>query len=139
MYNRPGVRLLSLTQCRTRSYTGGAEMVREDLNRKVELAFLAAFYSGMLTEKQRRILSLYCEEDLSLGEIADEVGISRQAAHESLTRASEKLAEMEAALGVAERFRKIDFGLENALDALKRKDYSRTETLLKEMLTIETE
>ena len=114
-------------------------MVREDLNRTVELAFLAAFYSGMLTEKQRRILSLYCEEDLSLGEIADEVGISRQAAHESLTRASEKLAEMEAALGVAERFRKIDFGLENALDALRRKDYSRTETLLKEMLTIETE
>ena len=76
MYNRPGVRLLSLTQHRTRSYTGGAEMVREDLNRKVELAFLAAFYSGMLTEKQRRILSLYCEEDLSLGEVARGFGIT---------------------------------------------------------------
>lgn len=114
-------------------------MVKEDLNRKVDLAFLAAFYGGMLTEKQRRILSLYCEEDLSLGEIAEEVGISRQAAHESLTRAAEKLSEMETALGVAERFRKIDSGLESALDALNQKDYPRTESLLKEMLTIETE
>ena len=56
-------------------------MEREDLNRKVDLAFLSAFYGGMLTEKQRRILTLHCEEDLSLGEIAEEVGISRQAAH----------------------------------------------------------
>ena len=114
-------------------------MERQDLNRKIDLAFLSAFYGGMLTEKQRRILSLYCEEDLSLGEIAEEVGITRQAAHESLTRASEKLSEMESVLGVAERFRKIDSGLENALEALKQKDYSRTEALLKEMLTIETE
>ena len=80
-------------------------MERPELNRKIDLAFLSAFYGGMLTEKQHRILSLYCEEDLSLGEIAEEVGISRQAAHESLTRASEKLSEMESALGVAERFR----------------------------------
>ena len=114
-------------------------MVREDLNRKVDLAFLSAFYGGMLTEKQRRILALWCEEDLSLGEIAEEVGISRQAVHESLTRAAGKLSEMESAMGVAERFRKIDYGLESALDALKRKDYPRTEFLLKEMLTIENE
>ena len=120
-------------------FTGGIIMERQDLNRKIDLAFLSAFYGGMLTEKQRRILSLYCEEDLSLGEIAEEVGITRQAAHESLTRASEKLSEMESVLGVAERFRKIDSGLENALEALKQKDYSRTEALLKEMLTIETE
>ena len=120
-------------------FTGGIIMERQDLNRKIDLAFLSAFYGGMLTEKQRRILSLYCEEDLSLGEIAEEVGITRQAAHESLTRASEKLSEMESVLGVAERFRKIDSGLENALEALKQRDYPRTEALLKEMLTIETE
>ena len=139
VYNSTGVRLKSLTRCRNRSFAGGVNMVKEDLNRKVDLAFLSAFYGGMLTEKQRRILSLYCEEDLSLGEIAEEVGISRQAAHESLTRAAEKLSEMESALGVAERFRKIDSGLESALDALNCKDYPRAESLLKEMLTIETE
>lgn len=114
-------------------------MEREDLNRKVDLAFLSAFYSGMLTQKQRRVLFLHCEEDLSLGEIAEEVGISRQAVHETLTRAADKLAELETKLKVAERFRKIDYGLESALEALKRKDYQRTEYLLQEMLTIETE
>ena len=49
-------------------------MAQEDLRKKVDLAFLAAFYGGMLTENQRRVLSLHCEEDLSLGEIAEEVG-----------------------------------------------------------------
>ena len=66
-------------------------MARRSLDRKVDLAFLAAFYGGLLTENQRRILSLYCEEDFSLGEIAEETGISRQAAHESVTRAAARL------------------------------------------------
>ena len=114
-------------------------MEREDLNRKVDLAFLSAFYGGMLTEKQRRILTLHCEEDLSLGEIAEEVGISRQAAHETLTRAAAKLTEMEAALGVAERFRRMESGLEDALLLLHRQDYSGAEQILQELLSIETE
>ena len=42
-------------------------MDREDLKRKVDLAFLSAFYGGMLTEKQRRILSLHCEDGLLPG------------------------------------------------------------------------
>ena len=114
-------------------------MVKEDLNRKVDLAFLAAFYGGMLTEKQRRILSLYCEEDLSLGEIAEEVGISRQAAHETLSRASAKLTEMEAALGVAGRFRRMESGLEEALSLLRSRDYPGAEKVLTELLDEETE
>ena len=94
-------------------------MAREDLRKKVDLAFLAAFYGGMLTENQRRVLSLHCEEDHSLGEIAEEVGISRQAVHEALTRAAAKLAEWESALGMAARFRRMEAGLEEALSALK--------------------
>ena len=58
---------------------------------------------------------------------------------EILNSAADKLAELETKLKVAERFRKIDYGLESALEALKRKDYQRTEYLLQEMLTIETE
>lgn len=114
-------------------------MEREDLRKKVDLAFLSAFYGGMLTENQRRILSLHCEEDLSLTEIAEEVGISRQAAHETLTRAAAKLTEMESVLGVAERFRRIETGLENALSKLRKRDYSRAEQILEELLSIETE
>ena len=85
-------------------------MVQEDLRKKVDLAFLSAFYGGLLTEKQRRVLSLHCEEDLSLGEIAAEVGISRQAVHETISRAAARLNEMEASLGVASRFRRMEAG-----------------------------
>ena len=114
-------------------------MERVDLRKKVDLAFLSAFYGGMLTENQRRILSLHCEEDLSLGEIAEEVGISRQAAHETLVRASAKLTEMESALGVAKRFRRMESGLEDALSLLRTRDYCRAEKILEELLSIETE
>ena len=51
-------------------------MAQEDLRKKVDLAFLSAFYGGLLTEKQRRVLSLHCEEDLSLGEIAADVAVT---------------------------------------------------------------
>ena len=114
-------------------------MDREDLNRKVDLAFLSAFYGGMLTEKQRRILSLHCEEDLSLAEIAEEVGISRQAVHESLNRAASRLNEMESALGVASRFRRMESGLEEALAALKHQDYTRAEQVLECLLALDQE
>lgn len=114
-------------------------MEREDLDKKVDLAFLSAFYGGMLTEKQRRVLFLHCEEDLSLGEIAEEVGISRQAVHETLTRAAAKLNEMESALCVAGRFRRMETGLEAALSALKGRDYARAERLLTELLTLDQE
>ena len=66
-------------------------MASEEIGRKVELAWLMAFYGGMLTEKQRQVLTLHCEEDMSLGEIAQEAGISRQGVHDQLTRAARRL------------------------------------------------
>ena len=59
-----------------RFLSGVGSMEKEDLRKKVDLAFLSAFYGGLLTEKQRHVLSLHCEEDLSLGEIAEEVGLA---------------------------------------------------------------
>ena len=114
-------------------------MAQEDLQKKVDLAFLSAFYGGLLTEKQRRVLSLHCEEDLSLGEIAADVGISRQAVHETISRAAARLNEMESSLGVAARFRRMESGLEEALSALKQQDYHRAEDLLTGLLALDQE
>ena len=114
-------------------------MAKEELRKKVDLAFLSAFYGGLLTENQRRVLSLHCEEDLSLGEIAADVGISRQAVHETIARAAARLNEMEASLGVASRFRKMESGLEEALTALKQQDYPRAEQLLTDLLALDQE
>ena len=116
------------------------EAVRnQELSKKVDLAFLSAFYGGLLTDNQRRVLSLHCEEDLSLGEIAEEVGISRQAVHETITRAAARLNGMEASLGVAARFRKMEDGLVEALSALKNADYNRAEVLLTDLLALDQE
>ena len=76
-------------------------MAQDEISKKVELNWLSAFYGGLLTDKQRQVLTLHCEEDLSLTEIAQEVGISRQGVHELLTRAARKMFEMEEKLHVA--------------------------------------
>ena len=114
-------------------------MEREDLDRKVDLAFLSAFYGGMLTAKQRRVLSLHCEEDLSLGEIAAEVGISRQAVHETLTRAAGRLTDMEARLHVAARFRRMESGLKEVQSLLREGAYDRAEQRLTDLINDESE
>ena len=114
-------------------------MAKEELRKKVDLAFLSAFYGGLLTDKQRQVLSLLCEEDLSLGEIAEEVGISRQAVHETITRAAARLNEMETSLGMAARFRRMESGLEEALSALKNAEYNRAEILLSDWLALDQE
>ncbi len=114
-------------------------MSREDLEKKVDLAFLADFYGGLLTENQRQILSLHCEEDLSLAEIAQETGISRQAVHESLSRAASRLEELESILGVARRFNRMESGLSGALDALRAKEYARAEQILEALLRLDQE
>ena len=100
-------------------------MPTEELGKKVELAWLLDFYGGMLTEKQREVLALHCEEDLSLGEIAGEAGISRQGVHDMLTRAAAKLFDMEARLGIARRFSRIQDGLEDVRQSLKQQEYQQ--------------
>ena len=114
-------------------------MAKENLDRKVDLAILAAFYGGLLTENQRQVLSLHCEEDYSLSEISQEMGISRQAVHESLTRASARLFELEDALGMVRRFRRVEEGLDQALEALDMKEYSRAEQVLRNLRSLDQE
>lgn len=111
----------------------------EDIGRKVELAWLAAFYGGMLTEKQRLVLQLHCEEDLSLGEIAQEAGVSRQGVHDMLTRAAAKLFDMEEKLGMAARFTRMGDGLEKCREALAAKRYDEAEQLLSKLIRLDQE
>lgn len=65
----------------------------------LERARLFNFYSGLLSEKQREYYDLYYNEDLSLAEIAENVGFSRQGVWETLNRADTTLAEAEQKLG----------------------------------------
>ena len=114
-------------------------MSRSDVERKVELSWLLAFYEGVLTEKQKQVLRLSCEEDMSLQEIADETGVTRQNVHEILSRTSDKLFRMEASLHLAERFRDMQERLESCHAALVSGDTARAQQILEEIIRVNQE
>ena len=77
------------------------------MEKRVELSLLMDFYGPLLTQHRREVVRLYCDEDLSLQEIADQMGISRQGAHDALKAASAQLMRFETILGLADRYQKI--------------------------------
>lgn len=74
------------------------------LTKTVRHGLLLDFYGPLLTEKQRKVLAGYFEEDLSLGEIAEQSGVSRAAVHDLVRRAVKALEEYEARLGLVARY-----------------------------------
>ncbi len=68
------------------------------LEKTVEISVLYDFYNQLLTEKQKNIVDLYYNQDLSLGEIADEFDISRQAVYDMLKRTERLLYQYEEKL-----------------------------------------
>ena len=73
----------------------------------VELSILYDFYSELLGEHKKEIFGEYIMNDLSLGEIAQDAGISRQGVHDIIKRCSVKLRDYEKKLGLKTRFETI--------------------------------
>lgn len=71
-------------------------------------SLLYDFYGALLTEKQRSVMALYHEENLSLQEIAEEYNISRQAVHDTLKKAEQALEGYEEKLGLIEKLNKAE-------------------------------
>lgn len=69
-----------------------------------KLNMLFDFYGVLLTDKQRELFELHYQFDLSLGEIAENFQISRQAVHDLLRRTNGQLYYYEEALQLAEKF-----------------------------------
>ena len=69
----------------------------------VETILLFDYYGRMLTDKQKEYLDLRYNQDLSLGEIADIMGVSRQAVFDNLTRTEALLRRMEENIGCVKR------------------------------------
>ncbi len=69
----------------------------------VKMSLLADYYGGLLTEHQLKIVRGYYDEDLSLNELAEETGVTRQAVYDILRRASDKLKDYEAKLGLVSK------------------------------------
>ena len=77
------------------------------MNKILEQALLYDFYGELLTPHQKEIYEKFVLEDLSLSEIAQDAGISRQGVHDLIRRCQRALEGYEARLHLVERFLSI--------------------------------
>lgn len=85
----------------------------------LELCLLFDFYGEMLTDKQRELFDLYYNEDLSLSEIAEHAGITRQGVRDAVVRAEHTLTALEDKLHLVSRYGKIDQHVEALSQEIK--------------------
>ena len=93
-----------------------------------QASLLYDFYGQLLSKRQREVMELYHEENLTLAEIANEFGISRQGVHDALKNAEKSLNGYEEKLGLVAKFQKstdavqqIDIVIDDVIDALQDK------------------
>ena len=82
------------------------------MEEKLEQAYLYDFYGELLNEHQRRIYEDFVFNDLSLGEIAKDEGISRQGVHDLVRRCDRTLQSYEERLHLIARFQKVKHTVE---------------------------
>ncbi len=87
--------------------TGGTEGGGEVKNQAYRMALLYDFYGDMLTDRQKEFYDLYYNEDLSLAEIAENYGITRQGVRDVIVRAEAVLTELEDKTGIIKRFHQM--------------------------------
>ena len=83
----------------------------------LEMALLLDYYGGMLTDKQRDCFDMRYNQDLSLGEIGEMLGVSRQAVNDNLTRTEALLRRMEENIGCVKRDMRNRRAIREILDA----------------------
>ncbi|WP_243386823.1 putative DNA-binding protein [Bacillus kexueae] len=74
------------------------------LEKTTRMNYLFDFYQSLLTPKQKSYMSLYYLDDFSLGEIAEEFEVSRQAVYDNIKRTEAMLEEYEEKLGLLNKF-----------------------------------
>ena len=78
----------------------------------LEMGYLLDFYGEVLTQKQREMLHQYYNDDLSLSEIGENFGITRQGARDAIKHGETTLKELEEKVGFAARYRRVQQKLE---------------------------
>ena len=89
----------------------GLLMFEKDLKK----AYLLDFYGDVLTERKKEVLDMYYNEDLSLSEIAEQIGISRQGVRDLIKKAEEEIFFLEEKLGLAQKMSALKIHSDNML------------------------
>lgn len=105
-------------------------MMEDSLEKKQRIILLMDCYEELLTDKQREYLDFYYNQDLSLGEIADEVGVSRNAVFDTLKKSAQSLEKYESKLKLLEKHLERQ-KLIDKIEKIEDKDNSSMESYLK--------
>ncbi len=110
-----------------------------DVEDRVAITWLLDFYGPLLTEHRREVARLYCEEDLSLSEIAEQLGITRQGVSDALNKARRQLTDYEDKLGLAARYRALTDQAEICMQSISalQAQLEAAQQALRELLQIE--
>ena len=104
------------------------------MERKVEISMLCQIYGKLLTEKQLNIMDNYYNLDLSLSEIAENEGITRQAVRDIIKKGENKLFEFEEKLGIMKKNMKQEEKIANILSELTKIQTKFTDEQIAEIL-----
>jgi predicted DNA-binding protein YlxM (UPF0122 family) len=99
-----------------------------------KMSLLMDFYGHILPARQLSIMELYYENDLSLTEIAEQTGITRQGVYDHIRKAEHTLKVMEEKMMLVEKTVKVKAGIKKALGLINSGSYDNATDLLKEML-----
>ena len=102
--------------------------------KNLNFSYLLDFYKNVLPDRTANMLDMYYNEDLSLSEIADNFGITRQGVRDAIKRAEAQLFDMESKLKLASKFDEIRSGLAEIIDcAGEIGDYNLNHSLSREV------
>ncbi|MBQ8818165.1 MAG: DNA-binding protein [Clostridia bacterium] len=76
--------------------------------KNLNIGYLLDFYGVLLSDRKRSVMDMYYNEDLSLAEVAEEIGISRQGVRDIIKKSEEELLFYEERLGLAEKLQRVE-------------------------------
>ncbi len=79
-------------------------MFEKDLN----IGYLLDFYGVLLSERKRSVMDMYYNEDFSLAEVAEQIGISRQGVRDIIKKSEDELLFYEEKLGLAKKLQSVE-------------------------------
>ncbi len=90
------------------------------MEKNIEVSLLLDFYGELLKPAVRQTIDLYYNDDLSLAEVAQQCGITRQGVRDSIKRGEAQLFAYEEKLGLWKRFRQLETGLDEISEAARK-------------------
>lgn len=101
--------------------------------KNLTIGFLLDFYGDILTERKRDALDFYYNNDMSLSEVAEEMGISRQGARDMIKKAEDELKFYEEKLGLARKFASAQMHASKALELCRERHDGSCDAVMEEI------